>query len=298
MFGLAHTGNEVVSYRLPSYGRAFFAAQSSYFFGIVRSVSFPGAGLDVSYVFNHLAAKDGDAEKSRQFMRQSGAAGSATEHVVPERLFGNPALSASDPRQAVGISAVRILAAAASAGQKIYTLTAANQAVHGTVLQGLGISQDAKAEIYDALATGKEVTVHAQDVTLNGWSGSGYLLIDPDSGAGAYKIAGGTNGGFLKWVDSNSGLLGLAAWAIGIAGGIWFALAIAMVITIVLAGIIMYMEESDGSCGNGGLALYTALEILFAVAGAFAKPLYGWIFWVLGFQADGGIRAALTHCNR
>jgi hypothetical protein len=47
-----------------------------------------------------------------------------------------------------------------------------------------------------------------------------------------------------------------------------------------------------------GIALYAALEILFAALGAFAAPLYGWVFWLLGFQADGGIRAALTHCNR
>jgi hypothetical protein len=51
-------------------------------------------------------------------------------------------------------------------------------------------------------AAGKEVTVHAKNVSISGWSGSGYLLIDPDTDGGAYKIAGGTNGGFLKWVDS------------------------------------------------------------------------------------------------
>jgi ABC-type multidrug transport system permease subunit len=90
----------------------------------------------------------------------------------------------------------------------------------------------------------------------------------------------------------HSALLGLAAWAIGLAGGIWFALAIAIVFTIVLAGILLYMEDSDGSCGSVGIALYATLEILFAA------PLYGWVFWLLGFQADGGIRAALTHCNR
>jgi hypothetical protein len=129
----------------------------------------------VAYVFNHTAAKDDDPAKSRQFMRQVGAAGSATEHVVPERLFGNPALASGDPSQPEGVSAVRILSVAAAQGKKIYTLSASNTAMHAAILQNLQIG---------------------------------------------------------------------------------------------------------------------------AVLGAFAAPLYGWVFWLLGFQADGGIRAALTHCNR
>lgn len=92
-------------------------------------------------------------------------------------------------------------------------------------------------------------------------------------------------------MDDYAPWLGLAAWAIGTFGGIWFVLALAIAETILVAGVIMYMEESDGTCGNGGLALFTVL-------GAFAEPLYGWIFWFFGFAADGGIRKALAHCNR
>lgn len=55
---------------------------------------------------------------------------------------------------------------------------------------------------------------------------------------------------------------------------------------------------SSSICGSAGIALYATLEILFGVLGAFAAPLYGWVFWLLGFQADGGIRAALKHCNQ
>ena len=35
------------------------------------------------------------------------------------------------------------------------------------------------------------------DVSVPGWSGAGYIIIDPVTGDGAYKISGGGNGGFF-----------------------------------------------------------------------------------------------------
>ena len=35
----------------------------------------------------------------------------------------------------------------------------------------------------------------ARTVTIGSWSGSGYIVLDPKSGAGAYMISGGLNGG-------------------------------------------------------------------------------------------------------
>jgi hypothetical protein len=37
--------------------------------------------------------------------------------------------------------------------------------------------------------------VHERPITVNGWQGSGYSIIDADYGVGAYKISGGSNGG-------------------------------------------------------------------------------------------------------
>lgn len=46
----------------------------------------------------------------------------------------------------------------------------------------------------DCLANGAEVTLHEKEITYNGWTGSGYTVIDSETGAGAYKITGGANG--------------------------------------------------------------------------------------------------------
>ena len=58
-------------------------------------------------------------------------------------------------------------------------------------------SEIAMSEIQNALAAGKEVTVHQSPITQSGWTGSGYIITGPATGAGAYKISGGANGAAL-----------------------------------------------------------------------------------------------------
>jgi hypothetical protein len=52
-------------------------------------------------------------------------------------------------------------------------------------------------EMQNALAAGREITVHQSPITQSGWTGSGYIITDPATGAGAYKISGGANGAAL-----------------------------------------------------------------------------------------------------
>ncbi|ATQ78145.1 hypothetical protein CR152_29255 [Massilia violaceinigra] len=183
------------SYRLPSYGRFYTSVQPSYWFGIARNVSFPGMGIDVDYLFTQLESSNANASDKADHMRRIGAESSAAEHTIPEILARNAALPASHPAQPQGVSAVKALAVAAAQGQRIYALNSRNLSLHSTILQSLAIDQDVKSEIANALASGKEVTVHEKNIAISGWTGSGYLILDPQTGAGAYKIAGGGNGG-------------------------------------------------------------------------------------------------------
>jgi hypothetical protein len=88
--------------------------------------------------------------------------------------------------------------------------------------------------------------------SVNSWTGSGYTILDPATGAGAYKIAGGSNGGFLHWLDNSSALLRLAAWALTFLGGPYVWLACAIAFALVAAELILYLAASDGTCGYGG----------------------------------------------
>jgi hypothetical protein len=172
--------------------------------------------MDVDRVFYQVEAKDNDQAKKLAYMRKVGAAGSAFEHAVPERLFINtticnaPGMANPDPGKPAcpqGVSAVKALAIAAAQGQRIYTLSAQNQVYHSTILAQLTIGADAKAEIENALTAGKQVTTHQADITVNGWTGNGYVILDPETGAGAYKISGGPNGG--------STVADMAVWIFG-----------------------------------------------------------------------------------
>ncbi len=53
------------------------------------------------------------------------------------------------------------------------------------------------SEIRAALNAGKEVITHTDSISVPGWSGVGYIILDPVTGDGAYKISGGANGGWL-----------------------------------------------------------------------------------------------------
>jgi hypothetical protein len=52
-------------------------------------------------------------------------------------------------------------------------------------------------EIESVVASGKEVTIHEAPISAHGFTGSGYIAIDPQTGAGAYLIEGGARGALL-----------------------------------------------------------------------------------------------------
>jgi len=181
----------MVVYRKPSFGKFETSAKMQYWFGIPRNISFPGLVMDIDRYVSIVVAKENSSTVG--YMKQSGLRLSANEHLIPEKLFTNQL----DPNRPQGVSAVKALALASRQGQRIFTLNQSNQAQHQTLLAQVTIDPQAMAEIQNGLAAGKEVTLHQSPITQSGWTGSGYIITDPGTGAGAYKIAGGANGGTL-----------------------------------------------------------------------------------------------------
>ena len=137
------------------------------------------------------------------YNRMRGQYASAMEHAAPEAFWvdkmkcshtdengriQNPTLNPC----AEGISAVKAIAIAQAEGQKIYTINKANAQ---TALAKLPIGGEVGSEIRNAVNAGKEVTVHEKSINKHGWKGFGYIVIDPETGAGAYLIEGGR-----KWM--------------------------------------------------------------------------------------------------
>ena len=57
-------------------------------------------------------------------------------------------------------------------------------------------------DIRNGINAGKVVTVHERSISYKGWSGAGYIIVDPSNSAGAYLIEGGANGGQINSSDN------------------------------------------------------------------------------------------------
>ena len=56
---------------------------------------------------------------------------------------------------------------------------------------------------------GKLVTVSRSNIEFQDWNGCGYIILDPETGAGAYMISGGLSGAYLlTFINFMSGALG------------------------------------------------------------------------------------------
>jgi len=151
--------------------------------------------MDVDHMSSIRVDKNNNRERWVAFNRATGARMSAMEHLVPEEMYS------TEDNPAHGISAVKALQLAAAEGQKIWTITQSNLS---QAMAALNLSSSVEADIRNAVRAGKEVTAHEDTINFHGRPSAGYMVIDPETGAGGYLIAGGENGGFLDFLSEFS----------------------------------------------------------------------------------------------
>ncbi len=168
---------------------------------------------------------------------------------------------------------MKALLKANAAGQRLYVVTSTNQVA---VLPSINHDPSTMSEIQFALAAGKTVITHTDPVTVSGWSGAGYVILDSATGEAAWKIAGGSNGGFILMF---AGLLLFFALAIlGPAAGV----ALPFLIAGMMAGMAAFFlgmswasekpKERVFFCQIAVGALAVAIGTLFgALARAFGE---------------------------
>jgi hypothetical protein len=178
----------VVIARIPSDIITSVALKVQYMFGVPTSASIGGLKMDVQRNLELTQATDGDSNNVVQYMLASGLNSSYLEGKVPEQLFSTP----TNPVQ--GLSAVKIIQTANDQGIPIYTIDQSNIS---NVLPQLQLSSDVISDIQNAVNAGEIVTVPQREITFNGWTGVGYVVVDPTTGAGAYMISGGVGGAFI-----------------------------------------------------------------------------------------------------
>ena len=250
------------------------------------------------------------------YNKMRGQYGSAMEHAIPEQFWvdrnkcsylddkgqlQNPSL----PQCAEAISAVKAIAIAQSEGQKIYTINKDNAA---TALPKLQLSGTVGQEIRSAIEAGKEVTFHEKAISAHGWSGQGYIIVDPETGAGAYLIEGKGNGGnlegdfgqrYLAWVSAHM-LTGkyviaaeLALIAFMTVPKAWFGFPLALgtpnLYTTVLRAVALSLHFMALSRLAGVIGPYTGYVALLIITGIG--------FYNLGTLLAGFIYARLDNEN-
>ncbi len=165
-----------------------------YSFGVPRAATVGGVEIDVDRNISTTLSLDGDHSKTKRFYLLDGSTSSALEHAVFESVLSEPTL----PVEAV--SAVKALQVASSQGIPIHAINAGNLQ---TKLAALQVDNAIKADIQNAVNAGMVATVSERAVQINSWTGVGYILIDPVTGAGVYRISGGLSGGLsgaIAWL--------------------------------------------------------------------------------------------------
>jgi hypothetical protein len=240
------------------------------------------------------------------YNRMRGQHSSAMEHATPEQFWvdktqcryvdengqtKNPTLS--DCGQAV--STVKALAIAQQQGQKIYTITPQNAS---TVLAKLPVSGSVSQEIRNAVQAGKEVTVHEKSVSAYGWTGYGYSIIDPETGAGGYIIEEGGNGGEFRPNNDlpiASMILCVAAMiagALAASGGFVVMLVFLSIVASLTQLHLLYLGalerakcDSAITCIQAIFILGAAVEIAVGAVGLIAAEMK------MNFQSGGTLLA-------
>ena len=79
----------------------------------------------------------------------------------------------------------------------IHGTSGQRQKVHGCTFCN-SLPRDIKSDIQNAIGVGHIVIIPETEVVREGWAGSGYIIRDPLTGAGAYLVEGGKNGGIVN----------------------------------------------------------------------------------------------------
>jgi hypothetical protein len=179
---LTASGLGIHAQRLLSAGLFSSPLSVTFFFGMPKGGYYQSRFMDVKRSL--VAAVGEDLNRVISFHRLTGVQNSFLEGDVFDQLFGKGVSK--------GISAVRLIAEANSLGVPIYHVTSGNSS---SVLPLLSVSEAVETDIINALNAGKTVLIPEREISRGEWSGVGYIIRDETTGAGAYLISGGLNGG-------------------------------------------------------------------------------------------------------
>ncbi|WP_227430323.1 hypothetical protein [Psychrobacter sp. I-STPA6b] len=273
---IAQMQADVVQNRFMSYGTFHTYLHPTQRYGIIFGASLnSGMQMDIDRILTTAVDKDNSSDKLSAYIRSQGPRESLNENLVPEMLFDNPD---TPEKEVEGVSAVKAIQLASQQGQKIFTITREN---YNEVLPQLNLGSDVMTDIRNAINAGHEVTTHEHNINFHGWKGAGYIIIDPNNGAGAYLISGGANGAFIAGFGLGASfaatLFLLAFGPLGIIAGL-VVLGLILAIAITYYNILFQTDE-EKACSIVGFGIGAAVVGLIpTVVEAFASEAFFKIF--------------------
>ncbi|MGM7703482.1 polymorphic toxin-type HINT domain-containing protein [Pseudalkalibacillus sp. Hm43] len=265
---------EVSSNRLLTEAMTGYDLNVGYLFMSPARVAPGGMYIDVDRNVVSVVSEKGEKQDELSFMLAQGSIESAMEHGIYEQFLGIPS-----------VSTIKVLEEANNRGIPIHTVTKQNIS---EVLPKLKVSNTIKNDISNAVNQGRIVTIPEENIQYYDWSGTGFIVMDPDSGAAGYMISGGTAGGSTSLAVDIAALVALidnfimiisAASLIasgtilgGILGVALAALTIYFMVEL-LNNMYAYYINGDSSAGD---AIIT--EAILSIAGAIGGSVLAKIF--------------------
>lgn len=169
--------------QLPSHGIAKAPLSVRYFFGIPRSASYRSRQVDVKENLITAVHSNNDPEMRVLFGKTSGNIGSYLEGSILDQTFlRNPGSA---------ISSVRGLQLANEQGIPIYRIDQSNV---DAALAAIQLDIETENDIANGVAAGMVAYAPQRELSHNGFTGAGYIIMDPASGGGPRLITGGQDG--------------------------------------------------------------------------------------------------------
>lgn len=150
-------------------------------YGIITRIDEGSLYIDVDTDSHSAVSLIGDKEAEKEFALLTGMMSSFYESQVWTQMTGEES-----------ISTITVLSYASQNNIDILMLNKDNIT---NELEKLNIDSYTKQDVINAVQKGNIVTIPCELVTIGGWTGTGYISADPETGFGSYIISGGINGG-------------------------------------------------------------------------------------------------------
>ena len=225
---------DIVDVRRLSEAVTGYEVEKNYSYGVVTKLSYGNLFIDVDAEDHYVKSKAGDKNKEFLYRYYEGLTGSKYEGIIWAE--------GSKDKTEETVCTVSVLGQAMEKGIELHQFDKDNQEGLDETLGKLSLSDSEKTRMKQDIEAGRLITIPDEDVTIGSWTGTGYISLDKNTGAGAYMISGILNGGSHPVIATGLVTLGMV---LNILSSQYLLSAISLITVptlLKLAGIALFMQ--------------------------------------------------------